>query len=454
MATKKTTAAAREVLFAEIAYSSPGDYISADEAKELLGWTEATDETPLEIHNFKVGSRKVFLANNITNRPISKSNYDSLKQEILRYRWMFNGEPIIIGKTGLVLNGQHTLIGLILAAEEYAEWPEGQFWSEEPFIEKLIVYGVDEGDETVNTMDTCKPRSLTDVMYRSAYFQSMKLNGTQKKRVARIADFCIRNLWERTGACFDPFNAAKRTHSESIGFVERHLKLIDCVGFIFEEDTDGNITKWLVPGKCAALLYLMASSKSIFHEYYSDDDVRSESVLDWSMEELAQEFFVLIAARSNKLQHLFEMMAEVDDDERITTEDTVALLIKAWNLFSSGKTVTREKLKLEYKINEDGYQTLIECPTVGGIDLGKPEKPEEEDEPEDDDKTLEEKPTKRKGKHLEGDEVWVQETDDEASRWKGTIKELYPKRAKVSVGNGYAGAGTVIEVSLEHLKSV
>lgn len=45
--------------------------------------------------------------NDGNNRNISKHNIESIKNDILSDRWLFNGESIVISNTGLLLDGQH-----------------------------------------------------------------------------------------------------------------------------------------------------------------------------------------------------------------------------------------------------------------------------------------------------------------------------------------------------------
>lgn len=73
------------------------------------GWTEVgvviTPETAkawLEEHNKN-------------NRPVDKSQVRFIAAEILGGRWMLNGEPIIFGKSGRLLDGQHRLSAIVLA---------------------------------------------------------------------------------------------------------------------------------------------------------------------------------------------------------------------------------------------------------------------------------------------------------------------------------------------------
>jgi hypothetical protein len=55
----------------------------------------------------------------------------------------------------------------------------------------------------------------------------------------------------------------------------------------------------------------------------------------------------------------------------------MALLATAWVLYADKEALTPENLTLEYNTDEDGNRTLADTPTVGGIDLGNPERADE-----------------------------------------------------------------------------
>ncbi len=206
--------------------------ITLQKAKDLLGWEEEEgipykkDFLLKDFHGTKI---RCF--NNVTNRPLYKPNLENLKQEILRNRWQLNGEPIIVGKTGLILNGQHSLLSFIAAVQEWTKdkdkWP---LTTEEPTLDKLIVFGIDESDAVINTMDTCKPRSLADVIYRSEFFAGT--NQAERNKLSKITDYAIKLIWDRTGVS-NAFGL-RNTHSESLDFLQRHPKLIDCFKHIFQ----------------------------------------------------------------------------------------------------------------------------------------------------------------------------------------------------------------------------
>jgi len=375
---------AREVIYEEVSSSicmeAQQTAITAQECKDLLGWQEETDEVKFaneyllkDLHGCKIRC-----ANNVTNRPLYKAILDTLQQEHLRKRWQFNGEPIIIGKTGLVLNGQHTMISLILAAQAWSlnkeKWED--YWTTEPTMDKLIVSGVDESDDTVNTMDTCKPRSLADVIYRSEFFSSMKTN--DRRACSKITDYAIKLLWHRTGACLDAF-APRRTHAESLDFINRHPKLLACVKHVYEENGDDNkIGRYLSPGNASGLLFLMGCSASE-RKVYCSASVPSEDSLDWSNWDKACDFWVVLASCDKKTCAIRTATSKMTEDSGgLSNAEKCAIIVQAWNAYVNDKPITEETLKLDYLVDQDTLvKQLVEHPNVGGIDLGNPKEADE-----------------------------------------------------------------------------
>lgn len=351
--------------------------ITVEVAKAHIGWTEETEDDKfgtdyaLIDHNGK----KIRLLNNVRNRPLYASNYKKIEQEILNKRWERNGETIIIGRTGIVLNGQHTYVGLILAEQartgrQSAHW--SSVWDGPVTIEKVVVVGVEETDRVVNTMDTCKARSLSDVIYRSEHFA--KLPAGERKVAARIADYAIRMLWSRTGAIKDPFSP-KQTHTESLLFIERHPTLLECVKHVMQENKEKGISKFYSPGYAAGLMYLMACSTSDGEDYRAAD-LPNEDTLDWAMMPKAKEFWTLVSSnKSNTLKALKEAIGLLSNSDTLSggnMAEKTALMVKAWYRFADGKPLREADLKLSRPLNDDGVPKLDECPDLGGIDLGNP----------------------------------------------------------------------------------
>jgi hypothetical protein len=370
----------------EVVYKSVGSKLcvgdnpfTAAMAKELLGWQA-------ESENIKFGKdfllvddtgAKVRCYNNIANRPLYRSQLALLKQEHLRKRWKLNGEPIIIGKTGLVLNGQHQMISLVLAVQTWEKqrglWKD--YWSTEPTMEKVVTMGIEETDDVANTMDTCKSRTFTDVVFRSHYFADSPLN--ERKALSRIANYAVRLLWTRTGASEDAYGV-RITHSELLGFIARHPKLLGAVKHIHEENSTGNsIGRFLSPGAAAGLLYLMATSSTDrekdSHDGYAQVAFPSEEQLDFSRWNKACEFWVLVAAGSAEFRAINTVRASMGEEGKTTLDECCSLMVNAWLSFIAKEPLTTISLALSYLHDKNGYPTLSELPTLGGIDIGKTE---------------------------------------------------------------------------------
>lgn len=343
--------------------------ITVAKAKALLGWREETDKEPFGNKFFyKLGERKVRCSNNVNNRPLYRSAVRTLKQEILRKRWQFNGEPIIIGVTGLVLNGQHSLIALIEAGEAWKENRDGYpQWKHEPTIAKLIVYGVGEDDETVNTMDTCKPRSLADVIFRARYFKDETVEN--QRRLSRIAQSVIQVLWGKTGRAQE---FASQTHPESIAFLESHRRILDAVKHVWEENGDNNsIAKLIGLGPAAAMLYLMGTCSTSAQDYYTKD-VRTEDTLSFDQWDKACQFFVELAKGSEKLRSVAVAIGKLVDDGDDRWDSRWAILAKAWANYRVSKPVVIKSLALKFETDEEkGRRFLVETPLLGGLDVGE-----------------------------------------------------------------------------------
>lgn len=461
--------------------------LTAKDARALLGWLPESDPLKMgkdfllkDLHGIKVQC-----GNNVTNRPLYMSVVLSLQQEILRGRWSLNLENRIIGKTGLVLNGQHTFIALVLAGQAWELAPEEYpFWKEEPTIETSIGFGCDESDAVVNTMDTCKPRTLADVIYRSEYFSKMK-DGDRKK-LARLTEHAIKFLWNRTGVP-NAFGIRK-THSEFLDFLSRHTRLLQCVNHIFEENGDDKrISSLLSPGYSAGLLYLMGSDTTDATEYATDDSP-NEKHLKWDHWDMACDFFVMIAGGAEKLKPLRAKISKAIDEVGLSLAEKTALFIKAWTTHVEGKPVNAKALSLKYG-EDDGFRYLDECPIVGGIDQGdasdserieaiETEREQKAQEAREARRNTEEEaraPTpeeiksrakaektkaiaeksktakkKKSTNKLIGKLMWV--ADEEP--WRGKVIEVAGNNAKLKVLNGFQGAGNIKAATVDKLSKI
>ena len=452
----------------EIIYEKPTsklyEKLHSKQAKELLGWQEEDTEKFGTNFLFKDSlGRKIRCHNNVTNRPLYLSILGALTQEILRRRWKLNGENRIIGETGLVLNGQHTFISLVLAVQKWKEdpskYPE---WETEPYIAVSIMFGISEDDEVVNTMDTCKPRSLADVLYRSPFFSD--LENKDRKKASRVLDYAVKLVWDRTGVK-NAFQI-RRTHAEALDFIARHPKIVECANHIFTENGDCNQIGWYIsPGSAAGLLYLMSCSLTESRDYHSDENPREE-LLSWDHWDKACDFWVLLAGKSPEIEAVRTALIKLANDDSKNYASQCAIVIKAWNLYLGDQDITAKSLRLHYAPDNDGIKRLAECPTVDGIDVGDGEDIESPTKGDPSPKEIEkqteeirsgspspEKPLKKKAKKsgLVGKIRWV---NDAIEHWRGRVVEIDTKKktAKLKCLDGFKGAGNIRDTRLINLQ--
>lgn len=370
--------------------------VDAEHMKELLGWTETEAKegwTLKDIHG-----KKIALLRNTSNRSFDMALANEWKGEMLTKHWRVNGETLVVGRTGVPISLQHRGAALILAQQELESGPLQYKWQElwggkdaRITIPVLLVAGVEEDDATVNTVDTGKPRSYTDVLCRSEVFAHLPT--AERLAKAKMLTYALKVFAHRTGAWLDAYSP-RRTHAENDDLRARHPKLVAAVNHIYEEnqrgegmkqDPIGKFIKPLGPGSAAGLLYLMAAGRTDLDAYRTADPP-SEAQVDLDNWETACEFWQELknegADPCKQLRKALKPTTQAEDGSTIAVElkapEITAILIKAWQAFLAKQEVTAKDLKLDYT-GEGEERTLNELPTCGGIDQGEPTKAEKAD---------------------------------------------------------------------------
>lgn len=430
----------RKVIYPEpmAAVFGPKNPLTVEVAKGMLGWEvepEGEDWGDDYLVRDEIG-KKVRCTCNIRNRPFQSRIAKLWESEILQGNWQLNGETLIIGKTGITISAQHRLVGLVLAAQRWARFPDDYpHWKKKPTLQSFVAYGVEEDDRTVNTVDTVISRSLSDVIYRSGYF-----DGLPKKDAlacCRMADHAIRLIWYRTGAGLDAF-APKATHADSLDFLSRHEKILVCVRHVHEKNEARAVGRYISPGYASGLMYLMGCSKTDPEAcgYHKASD-RHEGMLDWEHWGAASDFWADVGGGGKRTGAFRDAINDLIDVGGGTNAERWALACLAWIAYVEGETLDIGDLTLQYDQNNAGDRVLIECPTVGGIDLGKPKKadapdfggvhPDEEELEKRVEKVKEERkvkeeqkakkkplvPSKSANGWSKGDVAWVKQEEDE-----------------------------------------
>jgi hypothetical protein len=363
--------------------------LTEDQMKEIMGWEIETEENKFGNDYLLIDEEgnRIRCNKNNKNRPFDPAWQSRLTQEFLNQRWAFNGESFIIGESGSVLSAQHRGTGFIAACQKYRQ--QINHWKElgpEPRMETVIIRGIDEAHETIRTLDNVRTRNLTDVLFTEDAFAS--ITPTDRKAMCRVADYAIRLLWDRTGVAEIDSFAPIRTNSEAVDFLRRHETLKDAVKHIVEEDKDRRLRILIPPGTAAAMLYMMAASKTDLDRYRLHDPLPDETVVDFTLWKEAKAFWTNFAKNEEETRELRYALAYLggeDGKTKATAAERISLTAKAWEIYQTSGQIPRGSLctyissrkdaeitgiTLQYQKNEDDIRVLVEHCAFDGIDQG------------------------------------------------------------------------------------
>lgn len=348
--------------------------MGVEEAKSLLGWTIPEGEGKFLDYDFLNTLGVTVKCKNLNlQRPYLRKKALGYAHEILDKNFIFNGEPILIGNRAALLDGQHRLSALVFACELWEANPTKYYkWKSSPTIDITVVAGIPEEIKRINTINTGTSRTLGDSLYAADVFKNT--DKKLKKKICKAAGHAISMLWFRTGANVEAFSS-KRTHAESLDFLQRHPKLAEYLELTFSWDNATSNPPILSPGYSAAFLYLMAvtaTENTKEGEGYHDTVLPSEELLDFTFEEKAKEYWKALYERKSWVQPVLDVCNDLILEGR-PLEERLAAIILGWrNLLSSEDgEILEEEVDLNnvgYLVNGEGVKKLSRVVFVGGID--------------------------------------------------------------------------------------
>lgn len=406
--------------------------IKADQAQRMLGWETEKDYVARMLKlpenrgrkaaEFEFGEdyllkvpekldqagQKVRCWNNAKNRPFDEKHCRKLAWVVLMRQWAgpttmpgktVNGETICIGRTKLVLSGQHRLIALVLAhlmwkadkpgGKWKALWPEDQY-PDGPVLESVVCFGVSEDQEVVNTLDNVKPRTPSDIFYTSDLFALYSPD--QRKMASSHLQAAVSFLWRRTRYGGGEGDVGQRyaSNPEIMSFVELHGgekgRLIEAVKHVVDWNYKERKISGLLglsPGAAAGMLYLMGSSATDGEEFRKQLAAGQEPSFDWRNWDLAVKFWQELSERGSQLDPAREALCRLADPETGSGKrdpvEQACLIAKTWESYlgAGGKAKKMQfPIRLKYDRGEYGENLLNEFPTFEGIDLGEPRRRE------------------------------------------------------------------------------
>lgn len=225
-----------------------------------------------------------WLNRNTHNRTLRDAKVEEFKEAILRGEWKYNGEPIRFSKEGTLLDGQHRLWAIMLA---------------ERAVECLVVTGLEE--EVQVTIDTGTRRTLGDSLKLMGYPQAGTLAATINMK------WKIDNGEVRT--------STNPTFSQAIALFEKHEGLVEGVRL-------ANRFRARLHGSAAAV-------GSLYYEFAQRDADAAEAFFEGLIEGvgLAKDSPILALRRQ----------IETTKHSKIVF---MALIIKAWNGYQEGRSMT------------------------------------------------------------------------------------------------------------------
>ena len=330
--------------------------LTVKDCKDLIGWSEEPkdEDWKFDFVLKDVFGKKIRLLNNPVNRPFRHPLASRYANEHLRGKWAHNLAPIIVDEDGNVPQGQHRLVGFVLADQTRLLDPSR--WGTNPLeYEALLGFGVSSDPETANTYDTGANRSLGDVIYRHQSF-SKKTTDKEQKKISRLLSGAIRLVWLRVGGKQVSF-APHFPHSEALEFYSQHPKILRAVTDIvnLEKGEEGNecrLSSLLSLSYAGGLHYLMAKGS------------------DW---DTSLEFWAALASgeglkKGNAALTLRQSLTRMDATSGSKRDTVIGTVIKAWHAWVNKDETTSASIKMKRKKDEEGKFTLAEFPRIRGID--------------------------------------------------------------------------------------
>lgn len=236
------------------------------------------------------------------NRAQRRAKINQFARAMLAGEWQLNGEPVIIGHNGKVIDGQHRLQAVMTAKVP---------------IMMLVVRGV--MPESMATIDTGTSRSYGDVT-------TLRGDGSYGPQLAAVA----RRWWiyENTpgGETFGAAFRVQLSHTEIDHIIEQHPMIRESV----IRAQNSRFKK-----------YLPASAFGFAHNYMAEK-------ID---PEIAELFFSTLehGAELTERNPLLVLRNRLIEADRLTAVERLALTIKAYNMWIEGHTIK----VLSWNKNED-----------------------------------------------------------------------------------------------------
>ena len=258
-----------------------------------------------------------YLLNNKLNRPLRLKWVLALSRQMSKNgQWHLSGEPIIFGRSGNLLDGQHRLKAIIHSGTTH------------PF---LVVRGAD--DKTFSTIDTGQKRSPKDALFIAGFAQPLLYS--------KLGVNCLR--WNR-GIFFGGSNAAiAPTNDEIVEYCEDHRKeMAESVNHFMQ---------------VRSRLRKLVQGQVILFSYHKFKEVNENHAFLF-IERLLTGVFN--SPREQPIKLLRERLIQnIDDEAKLPTRTVYLMMFAAWNAYRQEKKIDNMALSSKQLGSKQGKIKLV-----------------------------------------------------------------------------------------------
>ena len=229
---------------------------------------------------------------NTDNRPMSKSNLETLKREFSKGHYKFNGDAIRISRHGRLLDGQHRLQAVISTGIT---------------IKALVIYGLP--DDVFPTIDQNKVRTFGDILG----MEKIKNYGIAAGIVPLLMAYNSGNV---------PASKHRISKQELLDYFNEHPSIVEAAHYVASQS--GILKKWLTPSYLGFLYVIFKEKDPNLCEYFLNRVASGENLDPKSPEWKLREKLMQVSACSG-----------IRDD----IKQLSAYVIKAWNAVREKKEI-------------------------------------------------------------------------------------------------------------------
>lgn len=230
---------------------------------------------------------------NSENRPVSDAVVKKYSEDMKAHRWQLNGEPIIFGTDGRLLNGQHRLFACMEA---------------DCAFDTIVIRGIT--NDAFRTLDSGKNRSSGDALFLMGHT-------LYSKRLAASAKACW--LYENTNV----YGEHNVNRQNVLDYVSKNKELIEFVSMT--SSVKSAVSGFSTP--ISAVSYLASYNRDGDAREFVKGLIHGAGLEDGDPRLTLRNVFIREAAHHQRNSLRFW--------------DRLSLTVMAWNGFSEGRKLTK-----------------------------------------------------------------------------------------------------------------